>query len=127
MSSAGNSSQLSVGITFGVVSVVEADVTAVPFVAVQEAYTVYAVSYSNSTLLTWAYVCAVPTLQVADVVCEELVKWKVTSPLEIYSGLSTTQPADAKVPLSEADMLVNPGVGSVAGGVSPPDPLPESQ
>jgi hypothetical protein len=54
------------------------------------------------------------------------VKWNVTSPLVIYSGLSTTQPADAKVPLSEADMLVNPGVGSTVGGVtSPPVPLPE--
>jgi hypothetical protein len=54
------------------------------------------------------------------------VKWKVTTPLVIYSGLSTTQPADAKVPLSEADMLVNPGVGSVVGGAtSPPVPLPE--
>ena len=56
------------------------------------------------------------------------MKWKVTTPLVIYSGLSTTQPADAKVPLSEADMLVNPGVGSVVGGAtSPPVPLPEDQ
>ena len=53
------------------------------------------------------------------------MKWKVTSPLVIYSGLSTTQPTHAKVPLSEADMLVNPGVGSTVGGVvPPPDPLP---
>ena len=56
------------------------------------------------------------------------MKWKVTSPLVIYSGLSTTQPTHAKVPLSEADMLVNPGVGSTVGGVtSPPDPLPVDQ
>ena len=55
------------------------------------------------------------------------MKWKVTSPLVIYSGLSTTQPAHAKVPLSEADILINPGVGSTVGGVtSPPVPLPES-
>ena len=54
------------------------------------------------------------------------MKWNFTTPLVIYSGLSTTQPADAKVPLSEADMLVNPGVGSTVGGVtSPPVPLPE--
>ena len=64
-------------------------------------------------------------MQVADVVCEELSKRKITSPFLIYAGFSTSQLADATKPLSKADMLVNPGVGSAAGGVtSPPDPLP---